>query len=68
MARLIDSPGNLMHRTMMMMLYTTGLRRAEMCHLKVSDIDSTRMVIHVRQGNPSIMQCVRRVLRRGELR
>jgi integrase/recombinase XerD len=49
-ARLIDSARNLMHRTMMMMLYATGLRRAEMCHLKVSDIDSKRMVIHVRQG------------------
>ena len=43
-ARLIDSASNLMHRTMMMMLYATGLRRAEMCHLKVSDIDSERMV------------------------
>jgi site-specific recombinase XerD len=49
-ARLIDSAGNLMHRTMLMMLYATGLRRAELCHLKVSDIDSERMVIHVRQG------------------
>src|SRR5580658_10163932 len=49
-ARLIDSAGNLMHRTMLMVLYATGLRRAEMCHLKVSDIDSQRMVIHVRQG------------------
>src|SRR6202040_371859 len=49
-ARLIDSASNLMHRTMMMMLYATGLRRAEMCHLKVTDIDSKRMVIHVRQG------------------
>src|SRR5579863_650667 len=49
-ARLIDSAGNLMHRTMLMTLYATGLRRAEMCHLKVCDIDSKRMVIHVRQG------------------
>ena len=49
-AQLIDSASNLMHRTMMMMLYATGLRRAEMCHLKVADIDSKRMVIHVRQG------------------
>ena len=49
-ARLIDSAGNLMHRTMLMVLYATGLRRAEICHLKVSDIDSQRMVIHVRQG------------------
>ena len=50
---LIDSARNLMHRTMMMMLYATGLRRAELCHLKVSDIDSKRMVIHVRQGKGS---------------
>jgi integrase len=49
-ARLIDSAGNLMHRIMLMMLYATGLRRAELCHLKVSDIDSERMVIHVRHG------------------
>ena len=49
-ARLIDSAQNLMHRTMLMILYATGLRRAELCHLKVSDIDSERMVIHVRQG------------------
>jgi integrase len=34
---------------MLMMLYSTGLRRAELCHLKVCDIDSGRMVIHVRQ-------------------
>jgi len=49
-ARLIASAQNLMHRTMLMMLYATGLRRAELCHLKVCDIDSERMVIHVRQG------------------
>jgi integrase/recombinase XerD len=49
-ARLIESARNLMHRTMLMTLYATGLRRAELCHLKVSDIDSERMVIHVRQG------------------
>jgi site-specific recombinase XerD len=49
-ARLIASAQNLMHRTMLMMLYATGLRRAELCHLKVCDINSQRMVIHVRQG------------------
>ena len=49
-ARLIASAGNLMHRTLLMTLYATGLRRAELCRLKVSDIDSERMVIHVRQG------------------
>jgi site-specific recombinase XerD len=33
-----------------MTLYATGLRRAEVSHLKVSDIDSKRMVIHVHGG------------------
>ena len=56
-ARLIDSARNLMHRTMLMTLYATGLRRAELCRLKVADIDSERMVIHgdpcsSRQGQP----------------
>ena len=39
---------------MLVMLYTTGVLRAEMCHLKVSDFDGKRMVIHVRlgEGNP----------------
>jgi site-specific recombinase XerD len=48
--RLIDSASNLFHRAMLMTLYSTGVRRAELCHLKVSDIDSQRMVVHVRQG------------------
>jgi site-specific recombinase XerD len=33
-----------------MTLYSTGVRRAELTHLKVSDIDSKRMVIHVQGG------------------
>ena len=49
-ARLIDSASNLFHRTMLMTLYSTGMRRAELCHLKVDDIDSQRMLIHIRQG------------------
>jgi len=49
--RLIDSAENLMRRTMVMTLYATGIRCSELCHLKVSDIDSQRMVIHVHKGN-----------------
>ncbi len=37
-------------RTLLMTLYATGVRRAELTHLRVSDIDSQRMVIHVRGG------------------
>jgi integrase/recombinase XerD len=49
-ALLIDSAKNLMHRAILMTLYATGLRRAELCRLKVADIDSDRMMIHVREG------------------
>src|SRR5271169_2363741 len=48
--RLIDAAENLMRRTMVMTLYSTGVRCSELCHLKVSDIDSERMVIHVHKG------------------
>jgi site-specific recombinase XerD len=48
--RLIDSASNLFHRAMLMTVYSTGMRRAEMCQLKVEDIDSDRMLIHIRQG------------------
>ena len=49
-ARLIDAARPPLHRTLLMTLYATGLRRAELARLKVSDIDSQRMVIHVRGG------------------
>jgi site-specific recombinase XerD len=49
-SKLIDSASNLFHRAMLMTLYSTGMRRAELCHLKVEDIDSTRMIVHIRHG------------------
>ncbi len=49
-ARLIDAARPPFHRTLLMALYATGLRRAELARLKVSDVDSKRMVIHVRSG------------------
>src|SRR5215469_3448175 len=49
-ARLIQAATNPMHRTMLMVLYGTGIRRTEPSLLKVSDIDSQRMVLHIHQG------------------
>lgn len=51
--RLIEATPNPMHRTILMVLYGTGIRRTEASLLKVSDIDSQRMVIHIRQGKGS---------------
>lgn len=48
--QLIDAARNLSHRTMLMTLYSTGVRRAELCRLQVPDIDSPRMMVHIRQG------------------
>src|SRR5262249_53659131 len=49
-ARLIDGAKNLTHRTMLMVLYSTGMRNAELRHLQVRDIDSRRMLIHIQHG------------------
>jgi integrase/recombinase XerD len=51
--RMIESAWNLTHRTILMILYGTGMRRSEVSMLKVSDIDSERMVIHIQQGKGS---------------
>ena len=48
--RLIDAAPNRMHRMLLMVLYATGMRRTEASMLKVTDIDSPRMVIHIRRG------------------
>ena len=49
-ALLIGSASNLFHQTILMTLYATGIRSAELCNLKTSDIDSERMMVHIHQG------------------
>jgi site-specific recombinase XerD len=57
-----------------MMLYGTGMRRAELARLQLSDIDSRRMVIHIRGGkgrqdrdvmlSPTLLEALRDYWRR----
>lgn len=49
-ARLINAAETLLHRVLLMVLYGTGMRRTEISKLRVQDIDSARMVIHVEFG------------------
>jgi site-specific recombinase XerD len=49
-AQLIGAARTPLHRILLMTLYATGARNAELTHLKVSDIDSQRMVVHVQGG------------------
>jgi site-specific recombinase XerD len=48
--RLIESAPTLRHRTILMTLYSTGMRRSELCHLRPEDIDKECMVVRIRQG------------------
>ena len=48
--QLIDGVKNEKHRTIIMLLYSTGMRLAEICALKITDIDSKNMRIKVVQG------------------
>ena len=47
---LLNAASSLKHRALMMVLYGAGLRVSEACSLQVADIDSQRMLIHIRQG------------------
>ncbi len=48
--RLIDAAPNLLYRTILMTLYSTGMRRSELVQLKSTDIDAERMMVHIRAG------------------
>ena len=48
--KLIEAATTPFYRVILMTLYATGLRRAELAGLKVSDVDSERVVIHVKDG------------------
>jgi integrase/recombinase XerD len=49
-SKLIDSIDNLKHKCMISLIYSAGLRRSEMLNLVLTDIDSFRMLITIRQG------------------
>ncbi|MEW6410376.1 MAG: tyrosine-type recombinase/integrase [Nitrospirota bacterium] len=47
-AKIINSVDNLKHRAILMLVYSAGLRVGEVVRLKSDDIDSRRMLIHVK--------------------
>src|SRR5262249_29799102 len=48
--RLLASATNIKHKAALSLTYATGLRSSEVVSLKLTDIDSNRMVIRVEQG------------------
>ena len=47
---MITKTDNLKHKNIIALLYSTGLRRAELLNLKITDIDFDRKVVTVREG------------------
>jgi site-specific recombinase XerD len=47
---LFKSPALLKHRVLLALIYSAGLRVGEASRLRLSDIDSGRMMIHIRQS------------------
>ena len=52
--RILDCTHNLKHWTIIATFYATGLRCNELRHLKVSDIDSRQMLLHIREGKGNV--------------
>lgn len=48
--KLLDGVQNIKHRTILMMLYSTGMRVSEIANCKIADIDSKNMRIKIVQG------------------
>lgn len=49
-SRLVAATNNLKHCVLLATAYSAGLRASELIHLKITDIDSDRMMIRVEQG------------------
>ncbi len=47
---LLSALDNLKHKAMLVLIYSAGLRRSELLNLGLTDIDSDRMQIHIKQS------------------
>ncbi|MFS4448474.1 site-specific tyrosine recombinase/integron integrase [Maribacter sp. 2307UL18-2] len=47
---IIENTNNIKHKCIVKLLYSSGLRRSELLNLKITDIDSKRMLVMVRGG------------------
>ncbi len=48
--KIIDATENLKHKTLLALIYSAGLRISEAISMKLKDIDSIRMLIHVKNA------------------
>ncbi len=55
---MFDAVDNLKHKTMLLLGYAAGLRVSEVVSLRLADMDSQRMVIHIKQAKGKKDRCV----------
>lgn len=55
---IFDATENLKHKTMILMGYAAGLRVSEVVNLRITDIDSERMVISIKAAKGKKDRCV----------
>lgn len=49
-SRMVQVTGNLKHKAILAVLYSSGIRREELLNLKIRDVDSKRMLIRISNG------------------
>ena len=47
---ILNAHSNIKHKAMLSLIYSCGLRRSELIHLKITDIDSNRNIVIIRQS------------------
>lgn len=56
--RILNGTLNLKHRLILWLIYSCGLRRAEVINIKLTDLDRDRGILHIRQGKGKVDRIV----------
>jgi len=74
--RVLEAAGSLRNKAALSVAYGSGLRASEVCHLKIGDIDSERMILRVEDGkgqrdrnamlSPGLLKILRAWYREGQ--
>jgi integrase/recombinase XerD len=55
---ILNSARNTKHKLILWMIYSCGLRRSEVTNIRMTDIDRTRNIIHIREGKGGVDRIV----------
>jgi site-specific recombinase XerD len=53
MRKVLETVSNVKHRTLLSLMYSTGMRLSEIANLKIEEVDSTQMLIRITAGKGS---------------